>query len=805
MAEDHSSSERPPIPAGAATHAAALGALSHHADFELAEAREGVDWRRLLSTFWRFKWLLALVTALGTAAGIGATRILKPEYLAQATIWIHEPDRRRPDRGPIGSAQLLESIGWVDLLKSYVVLDEVVNDLGLYFGPRTPADTAALASFRVKDHFRPGEYRLTIGETGRTYTLETRDGVPLERGAIDDSVGAPFGFAWTLRPGSTRPGQRIEFEVVTLRDAAQRLAQSLRVEMDLNGNFLRLELRGHDPRRITAVVNAAAERYVQVAGELKRNKVKELARILEEQLRYAERALRDAEAALEEFRIKTITLPFDRVPAGPSTAERAPDPVIADYFTLKIEREELRRDREAIGRLLAQARGDGLSVRALEAIGSVRGSSELSRPLDELTEKKAELRALKYRYADEYPPVERLAAEIAALERQTIPTLTRNLVAALATREAELERRLDAASQELRQMPARSMEEARLGRAVAIAEDLYTTVQQRYEETRLAEASSIPDVRILDAAVVPRRPVKDAARRLILLGFFSSLGLALGAAVLLDRIDPRVQYPDQVSRGLGLTILGAIPHLKTPGSGDQGDGSHELVEALRGIRLNLVYAYGTGPVLVTVTSPGSGDGKSFLAANLALSFAEAGYRILLIDGDLRRGSLHRRFNVPRKPGLADFLKGEVTLEEIVQARPHSTLSFIGCGTRTHGAPELLGTPAMARLIYELRLRYDVILIDSPPLGAGVDPYIIAARTGNVLLVLRTGFSHRDVAQAKLEVLARLPIRVLGTVLNDVRSGIAYRYYSYYAYYLPGYETRDERSDGGDRAGLPQPV
>jgi len=109
--------------------------------------------------------------------------------------------------------------------------------------------------------------------------------------------------------------------------------------------------------------------------------------------------------------------------------------------------------------------------------------------------------------------------------------------------------------------------------------------------------------------------------------------------------------------------------------------------------------------------------------------------------------------------------------------------------RTSDAPELLGSAKMPELLARLRGDYDVILVDSPPLGAGIDPFVLGTLTGNLLLVLRTGVSHREVMAAKLEVLRRLPVRLLGAVLNDVPPGAAYQYYSYYT---PGYEATDEK-------------
>ncbi len=772
---------------------------------EVDAEERGTDWRRIASALWHFRWVVILFSILGTAAGIAAIRALKPVYVAQATVWIDVPDNRRePDRaGPIRPGGLLSSDAWIDLLRSYVVLDQVVREQRLYLEVKSIDDTARLASFGVTDTFRPGEYVLKVDDTGRTYVLSAVDGPDLEHGTVGDSVGAKLGFVWAPTAALLPPGRTVQFTLATPRDAALRLGERLDVRMDLNGNFLSVELHGTSPRQIAGILNATTARFVQVAGQLKREKLTELTKILEDQRSYAQRNLDDAETSLKTFRMRTITLPSDQAVgqgSGTGTAGER-DPVVSDFFDRQLEREHLRQDRAAIQRVLAQGGDSALPMDAFAAIGSVQHAPELSNALKELSDKQAQLRTYRYHYSDEYPPVQHLIGEIAELERRTIPGLAQGLIAQLGQREAELGRQVDASSRELRQIPARSVEEARLRRSVQLAEESYNTVQGRFlEATLAAEASGVPDVRILDPAIVPQRPVKNTAPRLLLMGLFAGLGLGVVGAVVLDRIDPRVRYPEQVSRDLGLPILGAVPHLRR----DQEPA--EVVEALRGVCLNLVHAYGAaGPLLVTVTSPGPGDGKSFLAANLALTFADGGHRTLLIDGDIRRGVLHRRFRAARQPGLTDYLREEATRDQIIQTTAYPWLSVVGCGTRSHRAPELLGSPPMGSLITTLRSDYDVILIDSPPLGAGVDPFILGTATGNVLLVLRTGYSHREMTGAKLEVLDRLPLRTLGAVLNDVPRGAGANYYSYYSYHLPGYEAADEDEDGRGSAARPRLV
>jgi len=758
--------------------------------YELTEP--GLDWRRYWSALERYRWWVLLVSALGLAVGIAISRLLKPDYLAQATIWIEVGNERRGgggvDQGPIRSSQLLDARAWQDLLKSYVVLDSVVRERQLYLHLAEPADSTAFTSFSLAERFRPGKYRLEVDDSGRTVTLLARGGVVVQGSAAGDSIGGRVGFLWRPPASALKPGRTIAFTVVTPRDAAQRLSTDLVTSMDLAGNFMRLELTGTDPAGIAAILNAVAQRYVAVAADLKRAKLTELTKILDGQLQSSERNLRAAENALETFRVHTVTLPTERSTPVVPGLEATRDPAFTNYFDMKVELEQLRRDRDAIRRALTALHESGPSVDGLEGIGAVQHSAELSDALRELTTKQAALRALRYRYTDATPGVQRQASQIDTLVRHTLPRLATALISELTAREQILQSRVEAAGGELRQIPARAIEEARLRRQVLIDETLYTTLQQRYEEARLADASSIPDVRILDRAIAPEQPLKNTSARVMLIGFFGGLGLALVGAVLLDRMDPHVRYPDQITRDMGLAILGALPHVNARDSGGKQDPA-AVIEALRGIRMNLVHAHGTaGPLIVTISSAGSGDGKSFLSSNLALAFAEAGHRTLLIDGDVRRGVAHRLFNTVRKPGLTDFLAGSAPRDAIIQSTAYTSVSFIGSGTRHHVSPELLGTPAMMQLLAALRASYGVILIDSPPLGIGVDPYLLATATGNLLLVIRTGATERELMRAKLEVLDRLPLRILGAVLNDVPArGLYYRYYGY----LSDYGTEEE--------------
>lgn len=745
----------------------------------------GGDLLRVAAAVYRRKWWLLLALALGVGAGIGAARMVRPQYVSQGTVWVESSDRAAANQGPIRSAELLQSWAWIELLKSYTVLDHVVREERLFVQPASAADARLLEGFALAERFVPGRYRLAGIQGG--WVLYAGDGGVVERGALGTAVGRRAGFAWTPPAGALPPGRTMEFTVLNPRDVARGLADALEPRMAEDGHFLNLSLRGSDPRRLAATLNATMDRYVEVAAQLKRARLDQLTAILEEQRQYAERNLRDAEIALEGFRVRTVTLPTSQsTPVAPGLALTR-DPVFGSFFDMKVSREDLRRDRMALEGIVARSATGEIGFDALAVVPAVQQNPELMQLLTERTQKRAELRALQARYTDEHPPVRRLLDELATAERTTIPGAVRQLASQIGAREAELDGRIGSASAELRQIPPRAIEEARLQRRVEIAENLYGTLRQRYEEARLAAVSSLPDLRVLDRAAVPFAPVADQ-RPLIVGGFAAgALGLALLGILLMDRADRRVRYPEQVTGGMGLPILGAVPTSRGAFAAT-GKAAAQIAESFRELRLSLSHAHGAaGPMLLAVGSAESGDGKSTVAACLARAYAEQGHRTLLVDGDIRRGNLHRTLGCPRSPGLTDVLAGRATAAQCIQSPGGVGFDLLPSGTRMRTGPELLGSPAMGGLLAELRAGYGVVIFDTPPLGAGVDAYVLGTATGNMLMVLRTGSTDGALAEAKLTLLDRLPVRVLGAVLNAVPPSRVYRYYSY----LPGYGVEDE--------------
>lgn len=740
-------------------------------------AAGGIPWTRYISAIRRYRWLILILALTGTAGGVLATRFLKPTYTVSATIFV---EKAPSATGPIRPEGLLENSGWSELVRSWVVLDSTVLRLKLYLQTE-PEDSLTFRDFQVGDRFAMGSFTLAVSPDGRRMELQDQRGQRFEAGVPGDSIGREIGFRWAPSAAALGHGRRIKFSVVTPREASVKLSDNLEVTLPKEGNFLNLSLDGSNPQREAIILNTIAEQFVGVAADLKKRKLQVLASTLEDQVKTTRAELERAENALESFRTRTITLPNESgVPVAGGLIQTQPT-VITNFFKQKIELEALRTDRKSLEDVLAKTQAGELAVDAFQTIPAVRNAPDLTRALGELSNNEAELRALQNRYTDEYKPLQTLKEKIATLRQQTIPAYANALIAQLRNQERTMEAGISTAATDMQQIPVRTITEQRLTRDATSSAALSQELQNRYEETKLALASSIPDVRILVPAVAPTRPNRNTAPIIIFLGLMAGLGGGVGLALLLDHLDKRFRYPEQVTDELGLSILGAVPAIRKNGQKAMSEEeASQVVEAFRTIRLNLAHSYGSaGPVLLTISSPGPGEGKSFVSSNLALSFAEAGYRTLLIDGDIRRGELHRMFSIDRRPGLMDFLAGTCTVEDVLRPSGHQGLSVVACGTRRHQGPELLGSAAMNLFMADMKSRYNVIIVDSPPLGAGIDPFVLSTSTGHMMLVLRSGETDRALAEAKLKLLERLPIRLLGAVLNDIRAAEgAYKYYGY---------------------------
>ena len=751
---------------------------------------EQSDWQRYLASALRHKWLVLGITLAGTVLGIIGTRFLDPRYSAKAILWVDVAVGR--DRG-IPSDEILDSKGWLDLVTSNAVLDTVVKARRLFLHTETPEDSAATSTLDVTDRVVPGKYRLIVDKAGRSFRLEMEDGTVVQKGRVGQAIGDNLGLDWTPTAAQLKPGTTVNFGVSAVPDASASLAKAIRARIDPAGNFLRLQLKGKSAANTSATLNAITARIVAVEGDMKRRKFQELTQVLSDQYDQAKTTLQQAEDALRNYRVRTAETPtITSTPMGGLSVEGGN---VATQ--LRMDMAQRRRDAQLLERYAQLAATGKVSAAMWNSIPSVKDNTDMQMALTDLAKKQDSLRILRYKYTAEAAPVKDLESDMSQLEHQAIPSLARILAHDLGEVVANTKPQHDEAVQQLRDAPNIAMEQERLQREASMANDQYVNVGKQYEAAKLALLSALPDVRVLDPATEPLRPASDYAPLLILLAMMASFGLAVVGVNVRDKMDPKVRYPEQITGQMRLPILGAVPHVSWR-LGANGDGPAQVIEALRGLRLRVLHAHGgDGPLTLTITSPGIGDGKSFVSLNLALSFADAGYRTLLVDGDTRRGVQHKALKTPSTPGLTDVVAGRVALEAALRQTSYPGLTFLSSGTRMQRAPERLLSQNMRDLMTKLRSTFDIVIVDSPPLGAGADPLVLGTLTENLLLVLRTGQSDMNLASTKLEVLNALPVRVIGAVLNDVRSSGVYRYYMYSS---AEYELVDE--EGPTREALP---
>lgn len=339
---------------------------------------------------------------------------------------------------------------------------------------------------------------------------------------------------------------------------------------------------------------------------------------------------------------------------------------------------------------------------------------------------------------------------------------------------------------------------SRLQSALKRYEATYNSLLNNLAELRLTEAQSTDNVVLATPAQPPKNPVRPRVLFNTLLAAIVGAMLAVGVAFLIEYLDDTVKTPDDVRAVSNLPTLATVVRL------DAETPQQRLValtaprspeaEAYRVLRTNLRFSSLDKPLgTLVVTSAGPGEGKSTTAANLAIVFAQAGSRVLLVDADLRRPSIHKLLQVPNNIGLTTALmKLGNRPEEFVQATALQNLSVLTSGPIPPNPAELLGSARMRDLLAQLHERYDLIVIDSPPVLAVADATILSNQVDGTLLVASAGETRFEMLVRALERMDGVGIRPLGVVLNKLTANTGG---SYYYYYYAQYHSSDEGDSG----------
>lgn len=390
----------------------------------------------------------------------------------------------------------------------------------------------------------------------------------------------------------------------------------------------------------------------------------------------------------------------------------------------------------------------------------------------ELQQQQADLSA---KYTAQHPAMREINAQIAALNKQI----------------TEL-------NATLKQLPDIQRQYLQLYREVEVKTQLYTALLNSYQQLRIAKAGEIGNVRIVDTAVEPVEPIKPKKLQILILSIF--LGGFLGTLIALLRNMLRTGVKDsaQIESEFDLPVYATVPRspvqetrisiLKKKKSIPILAVKHNddiAVESLRSIRTAIHFALANAKNnIIMIAGPSPEVGKSFISTNLATIFAQSNKKVLIIDADMRRGYLHKYFNVEVKPGLSEFLSHQADLNQVIHQTDISGLSVITRGKNPTNPSEMLGSDQFKSLLEQLSQQYDHIIIDTPPILAVTDGIIISQYAGVNLIIARYAKSQMKELELSLNRFEQANVKVNGFILNDIqRSSAGYGYgYNYsYAY------------------------
>lgn len=362
---------------------------------------------------------------------------------------------------------------------------------------------------------------------------------------------------------------------------------------------------------------------------------------------------------------------------------------------------------------------------------------------------------------------------------------------------------------QIHDLPETQQEILRLERAARVNQEIYIQLLNKQQEMRLIQAGTVGNVRILDSAVVQPWPIAPLSSRIVsrslLMGLFVAIAIVFARYLLNRSIEVPKQLEDQ-----GLPVYAAVPlsveQKKLSGGFKTGSryrkraalrqriGLCDLlalrspndlsIEAIRSLRTSLHFAMmdaDNNRLMITGSSPTVG--KSFISANLAAVCAQAGQKVLVIDGDLRKGHLHHAFQGESDAGLSELLVGQLTLEGAVRSTAVEGLDYISRGVSPPNPSELLMQPSFSQLMKDVSSRYDLVIIDTPPVLAATDAAIIGKQVGTSLLVVRFGMNPAREIEATIQRLGTSGVTLKGAILNAMERTAAtnYGYYGHYKY------------------------
>lgn len=747
---------------------------------------------------------VVLIAALGLIGGAIAAYIVHrddPYYRATAVLrlgderrlLVGDMERSDPERARTVNPLLSQ----IELLQSHALLEQVVNDEGLRLRPNFRGFAARLlTSVRVEPDAPQDSLSIEFADTGyvaRTTgeTVQGRYGQPLSIGGVHLTIAA--------KPRA----QKVTWHIVSPEFATLHLRASMDIDARPQTDIIDVSYEARRPWLAQRVVNSIAERF-KTSSEIAAQEQSRRRRIfLEEQLRITDSILSRAQVALGAQRSRTTVY-------SSRAKMEAQQQALTD---LEFRINSIDSDRRVFRNLLSQVETAPASSEGLRALVASAGGAanqvvgEYFRQLLQHQSARDSLTTGPWRSAATNPDVQRLDALITATRANLLGAL-RSHLATLDGRSTSLVDARTRTAGSIQTLPGLETEEIRLAEDVEATRRTAEQLRGEYQRARVAEAVETGRVEIVDRATMPLEPIGMPRPLRVVLGGLLGLMLGAGFTLLRDGLNTTVRRQADLVDKLGVSSLGVIPKL-LPLNNHKGDalpllrrfgGSTRLtradvlvagsgvpspgIEAYRLLRTNILFsAPFQSRKTIVVTSAVPGEGKTTTAANLGITFARDGKKVLLVDCDLRRARLHRLFQMPVAPGLLDLLqKGE--LPPAIRSTQFEGLFLLARGTLPTNGTEVIRSGRMLALLGELANHFDLVIIDTPPVLAVADAVMLGAVADAVILVIRAGRTPRAEAAHVLQQFAAVGAPVAGAVLNDPsgetesQGEYAYRKYEY---------------------------
>ena len=767
-----------------------------------AEPNQEIDLRRAWATIARSAWIIVVCVGLAVAAAVVAVRRLEPRFEASATVRIE-------DKKPAGPMSAMYYFGndaqstlamASEVITSRTLATDIVDQLGLRLGIDQPQRTmrSSLISWARLNPDAPSvQYRLVKVAAGHEVRLLPQDTV---LGTYPDTgIVALIGGGLRL-VGAGRTMDRLQVSVSPRIDVAEALRASIDVaQTNKDANVLRIRYVGPDPDLTLQIPNAIARAFVKRRLELDRSGANAQVDYLQRQLATLSSDVADAETKIREY------LEAEKIPSVGQEQQI----LATELGALETSRRELELQRDNIARALEPLRDADTTQAEERFLRRLMATTEFIRTgiaagevgrLEALLSERSTLLTRRSRLD---PDVQRLSTRIAE-SQGIIRQRTLQYVSNLDVQLKALEPRLNLVNARLQRVPLQAIEFSKLERNRKILDEMITLVQSRLKESEIQAAVADSTASVLDEAVAANPQGGSSQTLIFAVAVFSGLLVGVAVAFLRDWLDTTVRTEVDLANIVGVTVVGIIPNLQqqarsvgyrlpsTAGGDDAKPAAGReyqtpAAEAYRTLRTNLNYLTPPKPPhVIVITSALPGDGKTTTSVNLAVTLAHQGQRVILIDAETRRGTVHDVFGIPPAPGFFDLMYGQASPGECirrVQMEGGGTIDVLPLGSAPSVNPaDLLVAGRLQPLFERLRAQYDYVLIDTPPLNLFTDAALIGAHADALLLVARADKTDRDELRFAVQQLRNVQVTLAGTILNDVEFRRGSRYRMGYGYY-----------------------